>query len=119
MITADAQRRAATLDEIQRILASGAAPDDAELLRQLAPIVFAALPVALALQLSPAALAARIGECFRFVAHTVTPATQVYKGLPGLHVAVHNPDVDEEPADRPVDGRTHEVTIVETHCADV
>jgi glutamate dehydrogenase len=118
MITADPQRRAATLDEIQRTLASEAAPDDAELLRQLAPLVFAAMPDALALRLTPAALAARISECFRFVAHTVTPAFQVYKGLPGLHVAVHNPDAGEEPAGRPVDGRTHEVTIVETHCAD-
>src|SRR5262245_23516363 len=98
MITADPQRRAATLDEIQRTLAAGAAPDDAELLRQLAPLVFAAMPDALALRLTPATLAARISECFRFVAHTVTPAFQVYKGLPGLHVAVHNPDAGEEPA---------------------
>ena len=42
------------------------------------------------------------------------PAVQLYKGLPGLHVAVRNPDDAEARAE----GSTHEVTIVETHSPD-
>jgi glutamate dehydrogenase len=118
MVTADPQRRSAVLDETQRILASGALAGDGERLSQLAPLVFAAMPDALALRLSAATLARRIRECFHFVAHTVTPTFQLYKGLPGLHVSVHNPSDDEEALERPIDGGPHEVTIVETHSPD-
>jgi glutamate dehydrogenase len=118
MITADPQRRAAALDEIQHILASEGPPDDRELLQEFAPVVFAAMPDTLALRLPAPELARRIRQYLNFVAHTVTPAFQLYKGLPGLHVAVHNPSDDEEPIGRPVDGGPHEVTIVETHSPD-
>ena len=46
---------------------------------------------------------------------TMPPAVQLYKGLPGLHVAVRNPDDAEAAAPR---RSTHEVTIVETHTPD-
>ena len=72
------------------------------------------MPDSLALRVAPAGLAARIQGYFRFVARTMPPAFQLYKGLPGLHVAVHNPDDAEAAAD----GATHEVTIVETHTPD-
>ena len=72
------------------------------------------MPDSLALHLPPAAQAARIRRYFEFVARTMPPAFQLYKGLPGLHVAVRNPDEAEAAAD----GATHAVTIVETHTPD-
>src|SRR5262245_24800285 len=118
MVTADPQRRKAVLDEVQGILAASAAPDDGGLIRQLAPWISAGMPDALALRLPSAALAKRIAECFQFVAHTVTPAFQLYKGLPGLHVSIRNPSGEDDPVIKPVDGGVHEVTVVEVHCAD-
>ena len=76
------------------------------------------MPDSIALRLTPAALAARIQEYFRFVARTMPPAFQLYKGLPGLHVAVRNPSEAEELALGAADGGPHEVTIVETHTPD-
>ena len=106
MITVDPQRRAAVLAELQNILQGKAQPGDGELLRAFAPVAFAAMPDPLALQLPPPVLAERIHEAFSFVARTMTPPVQLYRGLPGLHVSVRNPpDVEE-------------VTIIETHTPD-
>ena len=109
MITADPQRRVTTLAAITDILARDAAPDDRDLLLSFAPVVFAEMPDSSALRLTPAALAARIQEYFRFVARTMPPAFQLYKGLPGLHVAVRNPSEQEELACGSADGGPHEL----------
>ncbi len=86
MITADPGRRRLVLDEVQGILAREASPEDRDLLLSLAPVVFADMPDAMALGLSPDAVAARIREYFRFVVRTMPPAHQLYRGLPGIHV---------------------------------
>jgi glutamate dehydrogenase len=114
MITADPQRRVSTLQSIVDILDRSAAPEDRDLLRAFAPVVYGQLPDSLALRLSSAALAARVRRYFQFVARTIPPAFQLYKGLPGLHVAARNPDDTEASAD----GASHEITIVETHTPD-
>jgi glutamate dehydrogenase len=114
MITADPQRRVSILSSIIDILAREASPEDRDLLLQLAPVVYKEMPDSLALRLPPEALAARIQGVFRFVARTMPPALQLYKGLPGLHVVVRNPDDSGALAQ----GSTHEVTIVETHSPD-
>jgi glutamate dehydrogenase len=113
MITADPQRRVSTLTRIVEILGQDAAEDRDQLLA-LAPVVYAAMPDTLALRLAPEAVAERVRRIFRFVARTMPPAFQLYKGLPGLHVSVRNPDDAEAFAE----GSTHEVTIVETHSPD-
>jgi glutamate dehydrogenase len=118
MITADPQRRVFILAEIREILLREAAPDDRDLLLSFAPVVFAEMPDSIALRLTASALAARIREYFRFVARTMPPAFQLYKGLPGLHVVVRNPDDAEEAACGGADGGAHEATIVETHTPD-
>ena len=106
MITADPQRRTSVLAELQDTLLPKVSPGDGELLRAFTPVAFAAMPDSLALQLPPAALGERIHEAFTFIARTMTPPVQLYKGLPGLHVSVRNPpDADE-------------VTIIETHTPD-
>jgi glutamate dehydrogenase len=114
MITADPQQRVFTLGNINEILARTAPADDRDLLLAFAPVVYEEMPDALALKLSPDALALRIRRYFHVVARTMPPAFQLYKGLPGLHVTVRNPD-DEEIA---ADGASHDITIIETHTPD-
>ncbi len=118
MITADVTKRTEILDQVQRILAEGRPDGERDLIQAFAAVVLAEMPDSLALRLSPAALAARIGEYFRFVAHTMPPEVQLYRGLPGLHVAVRNADDAEDVAMAGDDGGPHEVTIVETHTPD-
>jgi glutamate dehydrogenase len=114
MITADPQQRVSTLGNIREILVRTAPPEDRDLLLAFAPVVYEEMPDALALRLSPDALASRIRRYFDFVARTMPSAFQLYKGLPGLHVSVRNPD-DAEVVE---DGASHDVTIVETHTPD-
>ena len=114
MITADPQRRVSTLARILDHVSRTAPDADRDLLLALAPVVYGDMPDPLALRLSPETIAARLAGIFRFVARTMPPAVQLYKGLPGLHVAVRNPDDAEARAE----GSTHEVTIVETHSPD-
>jgi glutamate dehydrogenase len=114
MITADPQRRVSTLARILDHVSRSAPEADRDLLLALAPVVYGDMPDPLALRLSPEAISARLAGIFRFIARTMPPAVQLYKGLPGLHVAVRNPEDDEARAE----GSTHEVTVVETHSPD-
>ena len=118
MITADSTTRAQILDEVQRIAAAAAPDDDRELLRAFAGVVLGELPDSVVLRLPAATLAARLGEYFRFIARTMPPEVQLYRGLPGLHVVVRNCDDAEDGAMAGHDGGPHEVTIVETHTPD-
>ena len=118
MITADPTKRAQILEEVQRIVADTAPEGDRDLLHALAGVVLAEMPDSVAFRLPAPALAARLGEYFRFIAHTMPPEVQLYRGLPGLHVAVRNCDDAEDRAMAGHDGGPHEVTIVETHTPD-
>src|SRR5439155_1278555 len=118
MITADAQARERRLAEIKEILSRTAPPEDRELLLGFAPVVFAETPDRIALGLSAEALAARIRDHFRFVAREIPPPTQLYKGVPGIHVAARNPDPAGWVAMGTANGLPQEVTVVETHTQD-
>ncbi|HEY2942329.1 MAG TPA: NAD-glutamate dehydrogenase domain-containing protein [Vicinamibacteria bacterium] len=118
MITADAQARERRLAEIKEILSRTAPPEDRELLLGLAPVVFAETPDRVALGLSAEALAARLRDHFRFVAREIPPPTQLYKGVPGIHVAARNPDSATWVSKGAADGLPSEVTVVETHTQD-
>jgi hypothetical protein len=72
-----------------------------------ATTVFPELPDTVALRLDSAALAADLRDYFHFVVHTMPPPDQLYKGLPGLHVAVRNRPGDDD------------ATIIETHTPHV
>src|SRR5688572_31176315 len=118
MITVDAGRRAARLEELTQAIERHADPGDRELLRSFAPVVYESLPDAVALGLSSDALTRRMLDYFRFFVREFPPPTQVYRGLPGIHVVVRNPmEADEQ---RIVHGRILplETTIVETHTLD-
>jgi glutamate dehydrogenase len=120
MITADPQRRAAVLNEVLDILRREAPADDRDLLCSFAPIIFAEMPDLLALRLPAAALAARLHHYFTFVARTIPPETQLYRGLPGIHVKVRNPgEADAAGLGMgEVDGGPHDATIVDIHTPD-
>jgi glutamate dehydrogenase len=118
MITSDPQRRAARLAEVQQILAARAAPEDRDLLLAFAPVVLAETPDRVALGLSSEALAARLQDQFRFVVREMPPSTQLYRGLPGIHVSARNPDEAGWVKAGPGDGFPQEVTIVQTHTQD-
>src|SRR5262245_25254521 len=112
MITAEPQRRAERLAEILAILGREVPPGD--LLLSFVPHVFAEMPDPIALGLPVPALVARLKDHFDFFARRIPPPTQLYRGLPGLHVVVRNP----EPGSAGADGQSLETTIVETHTLD-
>jgi glutamate dehydrogenase len=118
MITADPQKRAARLAELQEILRRQAPAEDRDLILQLAPVFFGELPDRIALGLPVAALAARMQSHFRFVAREIPSAYQLYKGLPGIHVWARNPGDDEARAIGGGQGLPVETTIIETHTID-
>jgi glutamate dehydrogenase len=118
MITADPGRRAARLEELKEVLARRAAPEDRDLVLSFAPVVFSGMPDRIALGLSVDALATRMLTAFRFVAREIPHAIQLYKGLPGIHVAARNPTEAEAAAMGATDGVPLETTIVETHTHD-
>src|SRR5262245_26482217 len=113
MITADPERRAARLAEVMDLLGRRAGAEDRELLLAFAPVVFAETPDRIALRLSAEALAARLQDQFTFVAREMPPATQLYRGLPGIHVSVRNPEPGGWVSKGPSNGLPNEVTVVE------
>ncbi len=118
MQTADPQQRAARLAELTNLLRGQAPPEDRDLVLSLAPVIFAEMPDRLALRLTPAALAARILDHFRFLAREIPPAYQLYKGLPGIHVWARNPGEAEARALGQGVNLPLETTVVETHSTD-
>ena len=113
MITADPARRAARLEELKGVLARRAAPEDRDLVLSFAPVVFSGMPDRIALDLPVEALATRMLAAFRFVAREIPHAIQLYKGLPGIHVAARNPNEEEAAAMGTIayDAATGEVRI--------
>src|SRR5262249_28719842 len=118
MMTSQPEARGARLRELEGILGRTAPAEDRELLLAFAPVVFAETPDRVALGLSADALAARIRDHFRFVAREIPPPTQLYKGVPGIHVAARNPAPAGGVPGGPADGLPQQVTVVETHTHD-
>ncbi|PYQ16701.1 MAG: hypothetical protein DMF80_03665 [Acidobacteria bacterium] len=118
MITSQPEKMEARLRELEQILARTAPAEDRELLLGFAPVVFAETPDRIALGLSADALAARIRDHFRFVAREIPPPTQLYKGVPGIHVAARNPDPAGWVTKGPANGLPQEVTVIDTHTPD-
>jgi glutamate dehydrogenase len=118
MLTQDPHGRADRLRSILGILERDSRAEDRALVLQLAPVLFSELPDRIALALPVPALAARLLSHFRFVARSMPPAHQLYKGLPGIHVTVYNPGEEEARRLGGGQGLPVETTIVETHTLD-
>jgi len=95
MIPADPDQRQSHYSAVVGILGRRAGKEERELLRSFASVICFEAPDRFALTLPAEALAERIYRQFRFVTATIPPATQLYKGLPGIHVSVRNPGEDE------------------------
>ncbi|HEX6737118.1 MAG TPA: hypothetical protein VF310_02490, partial [Vicinamibacteria bacterium] len=118
MITSDPEARTVKVGHVLQMLAGKATPEDRELLLAFAQVVLAETQDRVALGLSVEALAARTYEQFRFFVREMPPAFQVYRGLPGIHVAARNPDPSAWVRGGRQDGLPQEVTVVETHTPD-
>ena len=118
MITADPARRAALFEEVRPLIDQGTPPEDRELLHAFAAVIFPSVPDAIVFHLAPGEIAARLRAYFRFVVRAMPPEYQLYRGLPGIHVVVRNPDPDEEAAGGSATGHHYDITIVETHTPD-
>src|SRR5688572_28859822 len=97
MITMDAGRRSARQEELLEELGRRASAEDRDLLLSFARVVLGELPDPIALGLSTQALADRMQEYFHFFVREFPKPTQLYRGLPGIHVSVRNPaEADEQ-----------------------
>jgi len=118
MITADPQRRASRIEEILDVLRREADPKDRDLLLSFARVVVSETPDRVLFGRGADVMAARAADQFRFFAREIPPAFQLYRGLPGVHVAVHDA---EEPREHPPPGRRQlrrRMSAVQTHTLD-
>jgi len=118
MITADPAKRARIETQVLEILSHKVAEQDRELTLAFAKVAFEETPDRVALAVPPEALAERLLRQFNFVARSIPPSFQLYRGLPGIHVSAHNPTEAEAVATGAGFGIPLETTIVETHTQD-
>lgn len=118
MMKVSPDERAHKLDEILDVLRRTKASEDWDLLSSFIPVVFASLPDWMALGIPASELAERLWDNFLFFARELPPPTQLYRGLPGLHVVVrHSAEAESLHS---VEGKSipMDTTIVETHTPD-
>jgi len=118
MLQGDPDHRKKRLGEVLEILEREAAGDDRGLVLALAPHIFDDMPARIATELPASAVAQRILGHFRFIARDIPPAHQLYRGLPGIHVAVWNPDEAQAKALGAGEGLPLATTVVQTHTPD-
>jgi len=119
MITSEPQQVGLRLEEVLDILRRITPPEDQALVLALAPVLFRDMPERLLRGLPAAALAGRLLAHFRFIARDIPPATQLYKGLPGIHVSAKAlSEADAVAMGAGYAGLPIECTVVETHTVD-
>ncbi len=118
MITSNPQKREQKLREVIQYLSHKTSAEDRELLLSFAPVVLAETPDRIVFEMAPNVLAERIQSHFRFVVREMPPAIQLYRGVPGIHVSVRNPNEEEAAATGTGAGLPLQTTVVETHTVD-
>jgi hypothetical protein len=118
MVPGDPEQRAARLAEVMEIVRREAPAEDRELASSFAPLAFEGMPARVALELPAPAVAARLLSHYRFVAREMPPAHQLYRGLPGIHVAVWNPEDERARSLGGGAGMPLQTTVVQTHTRD-
>jgi glutamate dehydrogenase len=118
MVPGDPEQRTARLEEVLEILRREAPPEDRELTLSFAPLAFGDMPARVALDLPAPAVAARLISHFHFVAREMPPPHQLYRGLPGIHVAVWNPEDERARSLGGGTGMPLQTTVVQTHTSD-
>lgn len=118
MITRDPQRRERIIAGVLGQLQQRAVPEDRELIASFARVLLAETPDRILFLFPSEILAERVLRAFQFVAREMPPSTQLFKGPPGIHVSVHNPDETEALATGGGAGLPLETTVVRTHTPD-
>ena len=91
MISVSPEEKEQKLHEILAHLKETKGDEDWNLLEAFTRVVYAGLPEWMPRGISAADLAERIWDNFRFFVHELPPPTQLYRGLPGLHIVVRQP----------------------------
>jgi glutamate dehydrogenase len=118
MITEDPEKRAQVGARIIEILKQTAAAEDRNLVLSFAPVILAEAPDRILFLLQPEVLAERLLRHFHFIVREIPPSYQLFKGPPGIHVSVYNPDEEEALAMGGGAGLPLETTVVRTHTLD-
>ena len=118
MLSVSAEEKARKLDEILEHLEKTRPDENWELLESFARVVYDGFPEWMAERISAADVAERLWDNFRFFVKELPPPTQLYRGLPGLHVIARHSR--EEESLHTVGGKAMlmDTTIVETHTPD-
>jgi NAD-specific glutamate dehydrogenase len=118
MISVSAEEKAKKLDEILALLQQRRPQENWALVSSFARAVFESLPEWMARGMTTQDLSERIWDNFRFFTKEMPPPTQLYRGLPGLHVVVRHSAESE--GLHTVKGKAipMDTTIVETHTPD-
>ncbi len=119
MISSDPEKRSQVHEQVIQILVQRTCSEDRDLVLGFAGVDLAETPDRIAMHLAPEALAERILSHYRFIARTIPPSIQLYRGLPGIHVSVRRPSEQESLAMGAGGGFPLESTLVETHTPDV
>jgi glutamate dehydrogenase len=118
MITQDPGKRVQVISEIIEILSRKAAPEDKSLILSFAPVILAEASDRILFLLQTGILAERLLGHFHFMVHESPSPIQLFKGPPGIHVSVYNPNEAEARAMGGGAGLPMETTVVRTHTLD-
>jgi glutamate dehydrogenase len=118
MIRVSSEEIQKKLEDVLQHLKRSHTEEDWELLSSFARVVYASLPEWMAVGIETADLAERIADNYRFFVKELPPPTQLYRGLPGLHVVVRHSAEGESLHNVPGKAIPMDTTIVETHTPD-
>jgi glutamate dehydrogenase len=118
MITQHPENRAKVISRIIDLIGRTAPAKDRDLVLSFAPVILDEAPDRILFMLPPEILADRLFRHFNFIVHEIPPSIQLFKGPPGIHVSVYNPDEAEAKAMGGGAGLPLETTVVRTHTLD-
>jgi glutamate dehydrogenase len=118
MITQDPETRAQIISRTIEIVGQMAPAEEKKLILSFAPVILAEAPDRVLFLLPPEILADRLLRHYQFIVHAMPSPIQLFKGPPGIHVSVYNPDEAEAKAMGGGAGFPLETTVVRTHTLD-
>jgi glutamate dehydrogenase len=118
MITQDPETRAQIISRTIEIVGQMAPAEEKKLVLSFAPVILAEAPDRVLFLLPPEILADRLLRHYQFIVHAMPSPIQLFKGPPGIHVSVYNPDEAEAKAMGGGAGFPLETTVVRTHTLD-
>ena len=117
-MTRDPESKAQVISQIMDIIGRRAPAEDRDLILSFAPVIISSAADRIFFLFPPEILAERLLRHYQFVVKDMPPSYQLFKGLPGIHVSVHNPDEAEAKAMGGGAGLPLESTVVRTHTLD-